>query len=184
MGQLFDFQGIANYGIYWDRDKVNWWPGQRGIIQLLGRTWRQPNQFGKNNAAGAVNFSAQSGVYLLHQGQEVVYVGQTIAEAQGGGLFYRLREHRENPTKSPLRDRFSWFGFRPVGENGQLTDVPIRANQAVRIGAVVEALEAILIEAFRPKLNQQGGQLGINYGQVCDPNLPSVTMAMTAPRSS
>lgn len=99
-----------------------------------------------------------------------MYVGQTVTDAQGGGLFYRLREHRENPERSPLWDRFSWFGFRPV-EGGRLTDIPINEDQSVRIGSVVQVLEAVLIEAFRPKLNRQGGQLGINYGQVRDPNL-------------
>ena len=148
MGEVFNFGGIANYGIYWDRDKVNWWPGPAGIIRLLGKRWQQPRQFDENNLADAVNFSTQSGVYLLHQGQEVMYVGQTITEA-GGGLFARLREHRENPTKSPLWDRFSWFGFRPV-ENGQLQDIPISENQSATIGAVVNVLEAVLIEVFRP----------------------------------
>ena len=172
MGKLFDFQGIANYGIYWDRDKVNWWPGAAGAdgIQLLGKTWEPPRQFDGNNLAGAVNFSAQIGVYLLHQGQEVMHVGHTVAQAPGGGLFYRLREHRNNPTKSPLWDRFSWFGFRPV-EDGKLQDIPI--DRPVQITVVVQMLEAVLIEAYMPKLNRQGGQwLGINYGQVRDPNLP------------
>ena len=49
---------------------------------------------------------------------------------------------------------------------------PTGEDQPVRIGAVVQVLEAVLIEAFRPKLNRQGGRLGIHYGQVRDPNLP------------
>ena len=78
MGEQFDFQGIANYGIYWDRDKVNWWPGAGGQIRLLGKTWRLAEQFDENDPTGAVDFSTQSGVYLLHQDQEVMYVGQTV----------------------------------------------------------------------------------------------------------
>ena len=171
MGQQFDFQGIANYGIYWDKDKVNWWPGPGGKIRLLGRRWEPPQQFDPDNLVDSVNFYTQSGVYLLHQGQEVMYVGRTVTNAQGGGLFFRLREHRENPERSPLWDRFSWFGFRPVCENGQLMNIPIGEDQSATIGAVVNVLEAVLIEAFRPKLNRQGGQLGINFGQVRDPNL-------------
>lgn len=57
MDGLFDFQGIANYGIYWDRDKVNWWPGPSGDIRLWGKTWAQPQQFDENDLTGAVNFS-------------------------------------------------------------------------------------------------------------------------------
>jgi len=79
MGELYDFQGIANYGIYWNKDKVNWWPRSLGI-RLWGKTWSAPAQFDANNPEGAVEFSAQRGLYLLHQGQEVMYVGQTIGE--------------------------------------------------------------------------------------------------------
>ena len=173
MGEQFDFQGIENYGIYWQKDKVNWRPGTgRHPIQLLGKTWEQPQHFDDNDSTGAVNFSQQSGVYLLHQGQEVMYVGQTVTQAQGGGLFSRLKEHRNDPTKSPLWDRFSWFGFRPVEEDGQLKAIPISEDQPVQMRTMVLMVEAVLIGAYMPKLNRQRGQLGINYGQVRDQNLP------------
>ena len=171
MGESFDFQGIANYGIYWDRDKVSWWPGNgRDGIRLLGKTCNIAEKFDENDPTGAVDFSRQSGVYLLHQGLEVMYVGHTVTNARGGGLFSRLRLHHNDRTKSPLWDRFSWFGFRPV-ENGKLIYIPIGRDRPVRMRVVVRMVEAVLIEAFRPMLNRQGGPLGINYGQVRDPNL-------------
>ena len=170
MGEQIDFQGIANYGIYWDRDKVNWWPRTDGI-QLLGKTWVIEEEFDENDSTGSVDFSRQSGVYLLHLGQEVMYVGHTVSNSRGGGLFSRLRSHHNDRTKFPLWDRFSWFGFRPV-EDGELKYVPIGRNRPVPMRIVVRMVEAVLIEAFRPKLNRQGGPLGDNYGQVRDPNSP------------
>ena len=174
MGDMFDFQGIVNHGLYWHRSKVNWWPGAGGQIRLLGRTWRTARQFDENDLRDTVDFSKQRGIYLLHQGQEVMYVGQTVTRALGGGLFARLRLHHNDRTKSPLWDRFSWFGFRPV-KSGQLQDIPISGNQHVRMRRMVRMIEAVLIETYKPKLNRQVGRLGTNYGQVTDPSAPLPT---------
>ena len=64
MGELLDFQGIANYGIYWQRDGVNWWPRRRGgEVRLLGKEQRAARQH-LDNVTGAVDFSNQRGIYL------------------------------------------------------------------------------------------------------------------------
>lgn len=171
MGKPFDFQGIANYGIYWQRDKVNWWPGKRGGgVRLLGKEQRAARQH-LDNETGAVDFSNQRGIYLLHQDQEVMYVGLTVKSGTSRGLFYRLRWHHSDPTKSPHWDRFSWFGFRPV-ENGKLKDIAVDVDQHVPMSALVHVVETVLIQACMPRLNGQTGQLkGDIYGQVCDPRL-------------
>ena len=164
------FQGIANYGIYWQRDNVFWWPGKGrrgGGVRLLGKKQRAARQH-IHNLTGAVDFSNQRGIYLLHQGQEVMYVGHTVAIGDHTGLFYRLRLHHNDPTKSPLWDRFSWFGFRPV-EDGQLA---ADENQHAPMDALVRVVEAVLIQAYMPRLNGQAGELlGTIYGQVRDPRL-------------
>ena len=172
--EMSEFQGISNYGIYWERDKVNWWPGRRGrgqrVIRLLGKE-QVPARQHIENADGAVDFANQTGIYLLHQGNEVMYVGLTVASGDNNGLFYRLRLHHNDPTKSPLWDRFSWFGFRPV-ENGELKNVSTNMDQRVPMSALVRVVETVLIQACMPRLNGQAGQLlGTIYGQVQDPEL-------------
>lgn len=77
---------ISAYGLYWERDKVEWdVSGQK--IELLGQ---------QNTAATPVNFADQQGVYLLHQMQTVTYVGRTTAD--NNGLFGRLKSHVKNPS--------------------------------------------------------------------------------------
>jgi len=57
--------GLINaFGMYWARDKVLWTPSPR----ILGR--QQPG-------SKTVDFASQKGVYLLHDGRDVVYVGRT-----------------------------------------------------------------------------------------------------------
>lgn len=174
-----EFQGIANYGIFWEREKVNWWPGsgRRGRprldqapIRLLGQE-QVPARQHIDRIKNAVDFANQRGVYLLHHGLEVMYVGLTVASGNNNGLFYRLRWHHNDPTKSPLWDRFSWFGFRPV-ENGTLKNIPTDMDQPIPMSALVRVVETVLIQACMPKLNGQAGQLlGTIYGQVRDPAL-------------
>ena len=170
----FEFKGVANYGIFWDRYRVNWWPGRRGrgqrAIRLLGKE-QVPARQHIETEENAVDFSNQRGVYLLHQGHEVMYVGLTVASGDNNGLFYRLRLHHNDPTKSPLWDRFSWFGFRPV-QNGELKDVSTDMDQRIPMSALVGVVETVLIQACMPKLNGQAGRmLGTIYGQVRDPEL-------------
>ena len=102
-----------------------------------------------------------------------MYVGITVASGDNNGLFYRLRLHHNDPTKSPLWDRFSWFGFRPV-ENYELKNVSTDMDQRVPMSALVRVVETVLIQACMPRLNGQAGQLlGTIYGQVKDPELPN-----------
>ena len=172
MADFHDFQGIASYGLYWERDKVQWWPGPGGRIQLLGGPQVENRQFDPNNQEHTIDFSRQRGIYLLHHGHEVMYVGHTAEVGANVGLFFRLRSHYSSPRRGPLWDRFSWFGFRPV-ENGEIRDIPIDMGQHVPMGTLIQVVETVLIQACMPRLNGQAGQLlGTIYGQVRDPNLP------------
>ena len=147
---------IAAYGLYWERDKVEWdVSGQK--IELLGR---------QNSAATPVNFANQQGIYLLHQIQTVTYVGRTAAE--NNGLFLRLQSHVRNPRRSGRWDRFSWFGIRPVNENGELLSAP----SALTTDLLITILEAVLIETYLPPFNDKSGDLmGELYEQVIDPDI-------------
>lgn len=140
--------GIINsYGIYWNRDLVHW----KSYPNLLGI---------QTQGASEVNFQAQIGIYLLHDARETIYVGQAIRQSLGE----RLRQHTVDRLNGRW-DRFSWFGFYPVNEDGSLEKISSTAELSMK--DLGDLLEAILIEAIEPRQNRkQGDQFyGIEYMQ-------------------
>ena len=147
---------VAAYGLYWDRDKVNWSPGRgRGNrIQLLGSPEESDAQ---------IDFANQWGIYLLHNRLDVMYVGRTTDSLLG-----RLRDHNTRDRRNARWDRFSWFGFRQVNDDGSLKD----EVATIDTRTMITILEAVMIEAFIPPLNDKGGDLmGTMYRQIEDPAL-------------
>lgn len=140
---------VSSFGMYWSRDAVEWARSPR----ILGK------QYG---GATQVNFCDQVGVYLLYDGREVIYVGRATER----GLGIRLYEHTWDRLASRW-DRFSWFGFSPVGEDGTLQNMPATFD-ASKLGP---ALEAILVEAVEPRQNRKRGDdlAQVEYLQVVDP---------------
>ncbi|MFY1826106.1 hypothetical protein ACN47A_09345 [Myxococcus fulvus] len=144
---------IKNYGIFWERHKVDW--GGRGAGNkgtLLGY------------AAGAqecpVDFREQAGVYVLYEGaniasQRVVYVGQ--AGRGNGPLFKRLRDHLNDRLWNRWA-RFSWFGVFSVGKGGALIHADINKVFSDGLGTILDHLEGSLIMMFEPPLNRQGAR--------------------------
>lgn len=145
---------VCAYGLYWERDKVNWTPGsgrQRGLWGTAGA------------GTEPVDFSNQAGIYVLHNGMAPLYVGRTFAE--NNALMTRLVSHHRDDRKGARWDKFSWFGFRRVGDDGQL----VAAHTNVSTDLLITVLEAVMIEAFLPPLNNRGGDLlGTMYEQVED----------------
>lgn len=142
-----DKVSIAAYGLYWERDRVEW-----DVSRLLGR---------QNRVSTPVDFADQQGVYLLHHMRTVIYVGRT--SAQNNGLFGRLRSHTKSDRRSGRWDRFSWFGVRPVDENGVLLAPRCELNT----DQLIAILEAVLIETHLPPFNDKSGDLmGELYQQV------------------
>jgi hypothetical protein len=138
---------INSFGIYWKRDSVYWktTPDLFGIQQI---------------GASEVNFKDQIGVYLLHDSRETIYVGQAIDQPLG----QRLRNHTFDRL-SGRWDRFSWFGFYPVDDSGNLDKILNFKNISIQdLGNVFEAL---LIESIEPRHNRKQGNLfsGIEYLQ-------------------
>ena len=151
---------VSGYGLYWDRDKVNWNPGRgRSRGGLLGSA---------GDGTDTVDFSNQAGIYVLYNGMTPVYVGRTTAE--NNALLTRLVSHHNDDRKSARWDKFSWFGFRPVGDDNQL----VTTDTSVSTDLLITFMEAVMIEAFLPPLNNKGGDLlGTMYEQVEDPDLIS-----------
>lgn len=138
---------INAFGIYWNRNLVHW----KTIPELLG-----VQQIG----ASEVNFKDQIGIYLLHDSRETIYVGQAIEQTLG----QRLKNHTTDRLGGRW-DRFSWFGFYPVNENGNLNlDIKFKDLTVQHLGDI---LEAILIESIEPRQNRKQGNLfyGLEYLQ-------------------
>jgi hypothetical protein len=138
---------INAFGIYWNRDFVHW----KSSPNLLGI---------QQQGASEVNFKSQIGIYLLHDARETIYVGQAIAQTLGE----RLKQHTTDRL-SGRWDRFSWFGFHPVKEDGELQMT--KDSIELTLAEVGNLLEAILIESIEPRQNRkQGNQFyGIEYLQ-------------------
>ena len=132
---------IEAFGLFWRRDLVNWASGQR----LLGQ---------QSKDSIVVDFADQDGVYILHDGREVMYVGKTYTPTSNYGLYRRLQDHNDDPRKTVYWDCFTWFGFKPVAEDGRLQE----PSQNATLESVIGVIEAIFIETLLPRLNQQSGE--------------------------
>src|SRR5439155_10147535 len=113
---------IKAFGMFWRRDKVDW---------AIKPTLRGQQQEG----ADSVNFADQIGVYLLHDGREVVYVGRTAEKRLGT----RLSEHTRDRLNGRW-DRFSWFGLLEVTEEGKLAE---RQSNTIGSEDLIVTLEAL-----------------------------------------
>ena len=135
---------IPCYGTYWDRNLVQWRNGA-----LLGKQ--------QGEEAEVVDFSYQTGVYVLYQWPRVNYVGRT-----NSNLYQRLNEHANDDSKGPW-DKFSWFGLRAVGEDGVLSAQEAKPD----FHRTVAMMEALLISSLEPPFNRRGGDgMGAKYFQV------------------
>jgi hypothetical protein len=143
---------IQAFGMYWRRADVSW----KVNPKLLGQ---------QNPDSTAVDFNEQRGVYLLHDGREVMYVGRTIDRSLGR----RLNEHLTDRLGGRW-DRFSWFGLRPVDNSGRLSPYQAKLVEEAEIIAIMEAL---LIEGLEPRQNRKRGDdfRAVEYIQARDPDL-------------
>lgn len=149
--EITDTSIVHAFGMYWQREKVNWKP--------------KPKLYGAQQAGTLkVDFSTQQGIYLLHDNIEVIYVGRSINRPLGT----RLYEH----TKDRLNgrwNRFSWFGLKNVSEEGVLEDL----NIAPSVATIITTLEALLIEGLEPRQNRRRGDelKEYEYLQEDDPSI-------------
>ena len=132
---------VKAYGLHWRRNLVDWSPTQG---KLLGSSGSTP-----------IDFADQDGIYLLHNGNEITYAGQSRTPSSRTGLYNSLRSHHNDGRKTDRWETFSWFGFRPVdNESGQLLEAPETAT----IEDVINLIEAIFIESLMPRLNMRSGE--------------------------
>ena len=143
---------IKAFGMFWRRDWVDWVMKPK----LLGR---------QQEGADSVDFAGQHGVYLLHDGREVIYVGRTTETR----LAARLSEHTRDRFNGRW-DRFSWFGLLTVSQEGKLSKSPAKP---ITEEEVIITFEALLIEGLEPRQNRKRGDAfrAVEYLQAKDPVL-------------
>lgn len=97
---------VGAYGMFWDRDGVNWWPGSGpNAWQLLGR-------LNKNKPKVRVcDFRRSQGFYVLFDDFRANYVGLARGKQ---GIGARLRNHAAN---KPNWSRFCWFSLDAIAES-------------------------------------------------------------------
>jgi len=127
---------IGAFGMYWDRNKVNWRSRKLLGVQMSG--------------SKIIDFSEQIGVYILYDGQRPIYVGRSESS-----IIERLYSHTKGKLSSRW-NRFSWFGIYSVNANGTL-DKEISRKISLSGDGVVKVMEAILIEAMEPPMNRRRG---------------------------
>jgi hypothetical protein len=143
---------IGAYGLFWQLDEVNWFPGHRHEWQMLGK-------IGKNVGKLRVcDFRAARGFYVLFDDYGASYIG--LARGQQG-LGQRLRSHVKDDTKD--WSRFCWFAFDEVLDAKAEGWSSVKRRDAVAevdADTVVGELEALLIMVLGSR-NQN--QMRCNY---------------------
>lgn len=141
---------VTSYGLFWRAEEIEWFPGQgnRNEFRLLGR-------IGKNRPSIRVaDFRRQQGIYILFDEYGPAYVGLAKRDRLGA----RIRDHHGDHLNGKW-DRFSWFGFNPVGatpgDHGILPLNEPRRDVTDDTSTTIRDLEALLIAAMGPKLNVQ-----------------------------
>lgn len=146
---------IKSLGIYWHRNMVYW--------------NRNPKLYGiQQRKAKTVDFSQQIGIYLLHDINGTIYVGQAIKQP----IITRLWQHTSDRLGGRW-DRFSWYGFYGVNDkNAELVQTKDDYYE-LKFGVLADTIESVLIESLEPRQNRRQGNVfsGIEYMQKVDPEI-------------
>lgn len=151
-GEDKDQTGFINaFGMYWQRDNVLW--------------AKTPKLLGQQQLGSPVDFCQQKGVYLLHDGSKVVYVGRTTDQPLG----LRLKQHTTDRLNGRW-DRFSWFGIFAVSDDGTLSSTP---PDTFNVESLIATMESLLIEGLEPPQNRKRGDdfSAAEFLQVEDPEI-------------
>lgn len=137
---------IHSYGMFWERDAVNFAPGSGtpGGYRLLG--YRGKRTSGRRIA----DFRQQTGIYILYDDWGPYYVGLS----KKTGIGNRLRDHTKDGHRNSW-SRFSWFGFQAVDIKPASSGVSSLKRAAVQTPAhtSINDLEALLIQVLNTRGN-------------------------------
>jgi len=127
---------VKQYGEFWNPDYVDW-----------AKSWKLLGKRNKGPKSPDINVYEERGIYVLYNDYVPVYVGKALQQSIG----FRLQLHRESSRKGTRWDAFSWFGFRGALRSGELKK--LNTNAGLKMTAMIEMLEALLIMAIDPSLN-------------------------------
>jgi hypothetical protein len=133
-----------SYGRMWKRSEVEWAPNAK----VLGA---------EHHGANPIDFQDQTGIYVLHNGEQVVHASRT--DSLGASLY----AHTRGPDQW---DHFTWFGLRPVGKPGELGQQP----ESIRSDDLSHLYQAILIIALNPPLNTAEDLDGLKLVEYVQPS--------------
>lgn len=119
---------VTSKGIMWKRDACT--IDSKGMRLYGIQNTKELTQY--------IDFTYQVGIYILYMDKNPVYVGQAIKQSLG----IRLKQHTVDRLRSSW-NRFSWFGIKPIDNNGQLVDLE---DQAYSTKALINGLEGVLID--------------------------------------
>lgn len=130
---------VKNFGLFWQREEVEWNPGTGRKFRLLGRN-------GKNRPGiRLADFQDQQGIYILYGNYGAYYVGLATHLGQ------RLKDHLNDDHQGHWV-RFSWFGFRIVlnrKDDYGLCELRELAQSTIsNPELVIKDVEALLIRAM------------------------------------
>jgi hypothetical protein len=120
-------------------------------LKNYGEDWRSKSSklwtYGRRDPPSwSVNFRHQIGVYVLKRRAKIVYVGRA-KRTIFGRVAGHLREHEEG-----LWTTFSWFGPKPVDEQGELAE-----PAEISYEQLILDMETLLIYLLTPSLNKMAG---------------------------
>ena len=126
---------ITAFGRFWDRtlwEKTN----KKALYGVTDAKKKVPG----------VDFTQHPGIYLLHKGYQVIYVGQALH------LVDRLDAHTTDDKRNRW-DSFSWFSLESFDNESENTC----SVKRIGIPALLDTLEALLIETLGPERNRKIG---------------------------
>ena len=121
---------VTCIGNNWRREKILW----TSKPKIIGHQWLTP-----------VDFCEQIGVYTLHGDKcKIVYVGHTADRSLGECLNSHNMDDLEKKWVT-----FSFFGFRPVADDGTLGQLP----RSYKMAGILNSLVKMVLELTYPSLN-------------------------------
>lgn len=115
---------ITSIGIFWSREAVDW-NSNKKIVGFQGE-----------NNADEVDFTDQIGLYILYDRREPIYIGKSQ-----NSIGKRLLDHTKDRFAGRW-DRFSWFGFRKVSDNGSL-EISDNESSEVKKNSIIDIMESL-----------------------------------------
>lgn len=128
---------ISAYGRFWSRRLF-----YENGCNLYG-VYFQKTRTTSRQTSEPMDFTNRAGVYLLHKGYQVIYVGRASTKR----LAERLEEHCGDQLRNRW-DSFSWFSIDEISKDECLSIKP---------DDMLASLEALLIEVIGPDNNMRRG---------------------------